>query len=101
LLDNERLTNQLCNLERRTARGGKDSIDHPPNQHDDIANVVAGVAVGSSKLKFAGTWGAGTTTDSKSRRIDVHRAFPGAATSDITFRGHDLTKVFGPKGESQ
>jgi hypothetical protein len=35
----------LTSLERRTARGGKDSIDHPPRQHDDIANAVAGVAV--------------------------------------------------------
>jgi len=35
---------QLCNLERKTARGGRDSIDHAPNAHDDVANVVAGVA---------------------------------------------------------
>jgi hypothetical protein len=34
---------QLCSLERRTARGGKDSIDHPPgNHHDDIINSAAG-----------------------------------------------------------
>ena len=33
---------QLCQLERRTARGGRDSIDHPPKAHDDIANVCAG-----------------------------------------------------------
>lgn len=43
LIDNEKLMNQLIALERRTARGGKDSIDHPPNGHDDIANVAAGV----------------------------------------------------------
>jgi hypothetical protein len=43
LLDNRRLVAQLCGLERRTARGGKDSIDHPPGQHDDLANAVAGV----------------------------------------------------------
>jgi hypothetical protein len=30
-------------LERRTARGGKDSIDHAPNAYDDLANSVAGV----------------------------------------------------------
>ena len=28
--------------ERRTARGGKDSIDHPRGAHDDVANAVAG-----------------------------------------------------------
>jgi hypothetical protein len=43
LLDHPRLVVQLCALERRTARGGRDSIDHPPGGHDDIANVVAGV----------------------------------------------------------
>jgi hypothetical protein len=45
LLDNDRLVNQLVGLERRTARGGKDSIDHGPGGHDDVANAVAG-AVG-------------------------------------------------------
>lgn len=44
LVDNARLVNQFAALERRTARGGKDSIDHPPNGHDDLANAVAGVA---------------------------------------------------------
>jgi hypothetical protein len=42
LLDLPRLTGQLCGLERRTARGGRDSIDHAPGAHDDIANAVAG-----------------------------------------------------------
>jgi hypothetical protein len=45
LLDDRRLIAQLCNLERRTARGGRDSIDHAPGQHDDIANGVAGAVV--------------------------------------------------------
>jgi hypothetical protein len=40
----DRLINQLCSLERRTARSGKDSIDHPPSSHDDVANAVAGAA---------------------------------------------------------
>jgi hypothetical protein len=44
LLDHSRLVGQLCSLERRTARGGKDSIDHPPGSFDDVANAVAGVA---------------------------------------------------------
>jgi hypothetical protein len=56
LLDNPRLVLQLCALERRTARGGKDSIDHGPGQHDDIANAVAGAIVLAShhvrKLNF-------------------------------------------------
>jgi hypothetical protein len=55
LLDNARLISQLCSLERRTARGGKDSIDHPPNCHDDVANSVAGallLAAGRSGNKL-------------------------------------------------
>jgi hypothetical protein len=45
LLDLPRLTGQLCNLERRTARGGRDSIDHAPGAHDDLANAVCGILV--------------------------------------------------------
>jgi hypothetical protein len=45
LLDHPRLIAQLCGLERRTARSGKDSIDHAPGAHDDIANGVAGALV--------------------------------------------------------
>lgn len=45
LLDHPRLTAQLLGLERRTARGGKDSIDHGPRQHDDVVNAAAGAVV--------------------------------------------------------
>jgi hypothetical protein len=40
----DRLVNQLCGLERRVARSGKDSIDHAPSAKDDLANAVAGAA---------------------------------------------------------
>jgi hypothetical protein len=40
----DRLVNQLTGLERRTSRTGKDSIDHGPGLHDDLANAVAGAA---------------------------------------------------------
>jgi hypothetical protein len=43
LLEHPRLVAQLLRLERRTARGGKDSIDHVPGAQDDVANAVAGV----------------------------------------------------------
>jgi len=36
---------RLVNLERRTARSGKDSVDHGRGLHDDLANSVAGVLV--------------------------------------------------------
>jgi hypothetical protein len=39
----DRMTVQFISLERRTARGGRDSIDHPPGGHDDRANAVAGL----------------------------------------------------------
>ena len=45
MLDHQKLISQLCGLERRTSRGGRDSIDHAPGGHDDIANAVAGVSV--------------------------------------------------------
>ena len=42
LLGNRRLIAQLVGLERRTSRAGRDSIDHAPGAHDDVANAVAG-----------------------------------------------------------
>jgi hypothetical protein len=45
LLDHPRLKAQLLALERRTSRGAKDSIDHPPGQHDDVVNAAAGALV--------------------------------------------------------
>ncbi|MFE8069797.1 hypothetical protein QQM79_01950 [Marinobacteraceae bacterium S3BR75-40.1] len=33
---------QFANLERRTSRAGKDSVNHPPGGHDDRANAIAG-----------------------------------------------------------
>jgi hypothetical protein len=45
LLDHARLLNQLVGLERRTARSGRDSIDHPPGGRDDVVNAAAGALV--------------------------------------------------------
>jgi hypothetical protein len=45
LLDNARLLAQLVGLERRTARSGRDSIDHAAGAHDDVANAAAGALV--------------------------------------------------------
>jgi len=45
LLDHPRLHAQLLALERRVARGGRDSIDHPPTGHDDVVNSAAGALV--------------------------------------------------------
>jgi hypothetical protein len=48
LLDLPRLITQFCNLERRTARGGRDSIDHPPGAHDDVVNAACGALLMAS-----------------------------------------------------
>jgi hypothetical protein len=45
LLDDKRMVNELSGLERRVARSGKDSVDHRPGAHDDVANAVAGCLV--------------------------------------------------------
>jgi hypothetical protein len=49
LLDSPKLVAQVCSLERRTAWGGRDCIDHPPAGHDDLANAAAGALVGASE----------------------------------------------------
>lgn len=41
--DNPRLISQICGLDRRTTRSGRETIDHAPGAHDDLANAVAGV----------------------------------------------------------
>lgn len=48
LLDEPRLVGQLAGLERRTSRSGKDTVDHRPGGHDDLANSVAGALVAAS-----------------------------------------------------
>lgn len=52
LLDDPRVVTQIVGLERRTARGGRDSIDHAPGGHDDVANAVAGVLASAAKPKW-------------------------------------------------
>jgi len=54
LLDTPRLHAQLLGLERRTACGGRDSIDHAPGAHDDVANAVAGALAGRTRVAGSG-----------------------------------------------
>lgn len=59
LLDNERLVNQICGLERRTARGGRDSVDHGVHANDDLANAVlaaAWLAAGKARAPVPLVW---------------------------------------------
>jgi hypothetical protein len=42
LLDDDRAVEQLIGLERHTSRVGRDTVDHAPGGHDDVANAIAG-----------------------------------------------------------
>jgi hypothetical protein len=75
LLDHPRLISQLCGLERRTARGGRDSIDHAPGDHDDIANAVAGLAAAAGgKYRYDSTmsWVSGDDDAAADFRMSAH-----------------------------
>jgi hypothetical protein len=61
LPDHRKLLIQLGSLERRTQRGGKDSVDHPAGKsfHDDLANAACGALFNTSlfqKKKTIGAW---------------------------------------------
>jgi hypothetical protein len=58
LLDDKNVKTQLLNLERHTARGGKDSILHAKNQHDDVINSVAGCLVNVARAAAVAPIGA-------------------------------------------
>lgn len=45
LVENKTLFCELRALERRTRKGGRDLVDHPPRGQDDLANSVAGACV--------------------------------------------------------
>ena len=78
LLDHRLLVTQLCGLERRTARGGRDSIDHAPGGHDDVANAAMGA------LLLAGARGTFDTTyswvDGPDREPSNPRIVPAGVT---------------------
>jgi hypothetical protein len=57
LLANQRLASQLIGLERNTARGGRDSIDHARGGHDDVANAAAGALLAATAPKPRMRWG--------------------------------------------
>ena len=49
LLDNRRLFTQFAELERRSVRSGRETVDHPstPGSHDDLCNAAAGCLLGA------------------------------------------------------
>jgi hypothetical protein len=82
LLDHQRCISQIAGLERRTARGGRDSIDHPAHGRDDVANAVAGLTyvvvdrhrpaqavVGRYSYGGEGGWNGAYWTDGHDRKV--------------------------------
>jgi hypothetical protein len=43
LLNNQRMVDQLFALRRKVSPNGREIVDHPRNQHDDLANAACGV----------------------------------------------------------
>jgi hypothetical protein len=74
LLDDARLLTQMLGLERRTARGGRDSIDHAPGAHDDLANCVAGLAAAAKRGTYDSSldWVSGPDDDFQRQRLSQH-----------------------------
>jgi hypothetical protein len=99
LLDHLRAVNQIASLERRTARGARDTIDHPRDQHDDVANAIAGlVFVSAQRPKVPqlriGSWATGAQVvwaDGESSAEALARANVAAGSAPSTIRaGSDL-----------
>ena len=78
LLDHPKLISQLTALERRVARSGRDSVDHPPGGHDDVANAVAGLC-SAAISRYA-------NYDTTYRAWDDHPTQPNASSADDRLR---------------
>jgi len=87
LLDHTRLKNQFVNLERRTARSGKDSIDHADGTHDDLANSVAGAVLSAAKKPPTMSWG--TIDFAKTGKVTWHDDDEDRQHSHITVKRVD------------
>jgi hypothetical protein len=88
LLDHAKLLQEALGLERRTARGGRDSIDHGHHQHDDLVNAAAGacvLAVAGGEVAIAvdadvGEWKLRTALKHLSEFGDPHESGDGDGT---------------------
>ena len=70
LLDDPVSIQQIAALERRTRSGGKDMVDHPSGQHDDMANSIAGVCdIISKPVRRVGGWGGRSCDDPRMRFV--------------------------------
>jgi hypothetical protein len=87
LLDNKRLVSQLVNLERRTSRLGRDSVDHSPGSHDDVANAAAGAlveSIGQSvRLTYADSVNEKVAARVTANVVQVQAVCPGCGTACV------------------
>lgn len=51
LLDHGKLVSQLVGMQRRVTSAGRETIDHNPNGHDDVANAAAGCLAMIARLR--------------------------------------------------
>lgn len=56
LLDNEVIKNQLIGLERKTTRGGRDTVVHQPGGRDDLGNAAIGALALMDTYDPVDTW---------------------------------------------
>jgi hypothetical protein len=74
LLDHTRLAAQLLGPDRRTSRGGRDSIDHAPGGRDDVVNAAAGAVVLASGAVPTGEPTFANLANAPPKRIDWNSA---------------------------
>jgi hypothetical protein len=95
----DRLLAQLVALERRTARGsGRDSVDHPPGAHDDLANAVAGACAVAVKPGYDNSMAwvgdeLSSAADWRRQRIYWHIMSGGRAPPSPFKVGHDQFRI--------
>jgi hypothetical protein len=75
LLDSPRLVGQLCGLQRRTSSSGKQSVDHPRNGADDLANSTCGALVLASDMAQQSTNFAAPIVFSRPREVMFEGAY--------------------------
>jgi hypothetical protein len=88
LLDNPRMVAQFVGLERRTARSGKDSVDHAPGAHDDIANAVAGAVQMASSKRAPLVISPELLARSRERSFGTHHEFSRHASRPLASRAY-------------
>jgi hypothetical protein len=86
LPNHPKLLRELRLLERHVHRGGKDSVDHPRNGHDDYANAVCGVLRGLSSL--LGSY------DTEYKAFDPNYRDPDATAKDVPAADQRLHSLY-------